>query len=377
MRILRAVENHAEDYLKIEMGDCQRVRLTTYMGPDGQSRLPIERAKMDMNVSEGPLSTAMTITPSRKFSLEEGKKLIDQIHAKTHLHPTSLKLLLQRNHKWLSPMWNYAHFVLDNCQICIRVGDPRPSRKVSFTKLHAGFNDHVFIDILYWNDRYGQHLIRNAVDLSTSYSRLGVLLDRSISQFLSVFERIWLHCNGKCMRVISDPEFHNDAVQKWFNSRGIELSPVPARRHNKAGVVERKNRIIKNILERLDADPQHSTTNIVSRLSLAELISNIMYGNQTASAFEMARGFIPVISELSAQPLPDMVRVAYEETHARRLPSRIMKSRPSHNISRDIYEVGERVLVLVPGGSRKRGHWIETTVEVVTADGHIECGRTS
>ena len=72
------------------------------------------------------------------------------------------------------------------------------------------------------------------------------------------------------MRVISDPEFHNDAVRKWLNSRGIELSPVPARRHSKAGVVERKNRVIKDILERLDADPQHSTTNIVSRLSLAE-----------------------------------------------------------------------------------------------------------
>ena len=100
-----------------------------------------------------------------------------------------------------------------------------------------------------------------------------------------------------------------------------------------------------------------------------------MYGNQTASAFEMARGFTPVISGLSAQPLLDMVRVAYEETHARRLLSRIMKSRPSHNISRNIYEVGERVLVLVPGGSRKRGHWIETTVEVVTANGHIECGK--
>ena len=225
LRILRAVETHAEDYLEVAMGDSQRVRLTTYMGPDGHSSLPMERAKMDINVSEGLLSTALTITPSRKFSLEEGKKLIDQIHAKTHLHPTSLKLLLQRKHKWLSPMWNYAHFVLDDCLIFIRVEDPRPSRKVSFTKLHAGFNDHVFIDILYWNDRYEQRLILNAVYLSTSSSRLGVLLDRSISQVLSVFELIWIHCNGKCMRVISDPEFHNDAVRKWFNSRGIELSP--------------------------------------------------------------------------------------------------------------------------------------------------------
>ena len=32
MRILRGVENHAEDYLEIAMGDSQGVRTTTYMG---------------------------------------------------------------------------------------------------------------------------------------------------------------------------------------------------------------------------------------------------------------------------------------------------------------------------------------------------------
>ena len=39
-----------------------------------------------------------------------------------------------------------------------------------------------------------------------------------------------------------------------------------------------------------------------------------------------------------------------------------------------MYEVGERVLVLIPGGPRKRGKWMETKIEKVTPDGHIECG---
>ena len=175
------------------------------------------------------------------------------------------------------------------------------------------------------------------------------------------------------MNVVMDSEFHKEVVSTWFSKR-IKLSPIPARRHNKAGVVERKNRVVKNILERLDSDPNYNGYSFESRLSLTEFISNVMYGNKVASSFEMARVFTPGIGGLAPQPIPNTIRVAYEETQARRLLKRIMKSGPAQKSSQNMYEVGERVLVLIPGGPRKRGKWMETKVEKVTPDGHIECG---
>ena len=374
---LGAIEDHARNYIEVSISDHKhRVRLDTFLGNDGHSRIPIRREHAMMNVSEAILHSILsTEHPTNSFNISDGKRLIDKIHSKTHIHPTSLRILLQRNKKWIPQMWEYAHYVIDNCAVCIRVGDPRPSRKISFTKLHCGFNDHIFVDIMYWSDRSGDHMVLNCVDLATSYSRLGMVRNRSIPHVLSVFETIWLHYNGICGNVITDSEFHNDACRNWFSQRGIKLSPVPSRRHNKAGIVERKNRVVKDVLEKLDNDPNHTDTPWSSRLSLAEFITNIMYGNQVASAFEMARGFTPGIAGLSAQALPNSIRVAYEETHARRLLSRIEKSRPLQRSAANIYQNGERVLVHVPGGSRKRGHWIETTVESVNSDGHVECGK--
>ena len=197
-------------------------------------------------------------------------------------------------------------------------------------------------------------MVLNCVDLSTSYSKLGLLRHRSIPHILSVFERIWVHANGKCMNLVMDSEFRKEVVSTWFSKRGIKLPPIPARRHNKAGAVERKNRAVKVILERVESDHSYDGYSFESRLSLTEFISNVMYGNQVASSVEMARGFTPGIGGLAPLSIPNTIRVAYE-THARRLQKRIEKSRPAEKSSQNMYKVGERVPVLIPGGPRKRG----------------------
>lgn len=173
---------------------------------------------------------------------------------------------------------------------------------------------------------------------------------------------------------MADEEFHVSAVKDWLSRRQIKLSPIPARRHNKAGVVERKNRVVKDIIERLDMDPQHKDEPFEIRLSLAEFISNTMYGNQVASAFEMARGFTPGLQGLKSQSLPESIKIACEELQARRLLQKVLRSRPAHKSLRHDFEIGERVLVLIPGGSRRRGKWVEAVVEQVTDDGNLICG---
>ncbi len=65
---------------------------------------------------------------------------------------------------------------------------------------------------------------------------------------------------------------------------GIKFAPLAARRHNKAGAVERKHRVIKDILERLENAEEKSGLPLEDRLAEACFISNITYGNRTASA---------------------------------------------------------------------------------------------
>ena len=94
---LRAIEAHCENYVEIAIDSGERVRLGTYIGSDGHTRIPLRREHMQMNVSESILNSMITSLPNNgnPFTLSEGKQLIDEIHSRTHIYPSSLKLLLQ------------------------------------------------------------------------------------------------------------------------------------------------------------------------------------------------------------------------------------------------------------------------------------------
>lgn len=107
----------------------------------------------------------------------------------------------------------------------------------------------------------------------------------------------------------------------WIREHQIDFSALPAHTHKKAATVERSNRVAKDILERLDVDNVTSKLPFIDKLSKTELLSNIMYGNRTASALEieMAKGYTPRVCGTEQVPLPDMVREVQEELAARRL----------------------------------------------------------
>ncbi len=65
-----------------------------------------------------------------------------------------------------------------------------------------------------------------------------------------------------------------------MKKRGCSFIPVPSRRHDKTGIVERKNRVVKDALEKLDNDALHEKLNIQSRIALAQITSNILYGGK-------------------------------------------------------------------------------------------------
>lgn len=146
----------------------------------------------------------------------------------------------------------------------------------------------------------------------------------------------------------------------WLKARECKFSPLPARRHNKAGVGERKNRVIKDVLEKLDLDIEWKGAPYREKLAMAQFSGNILYGGKELSSFEMVRGYTPSLEGTGTTWISEKLMNAYESMAARRLLARILKSKPGHRIDQAL-KVGQVVLALVPGGKRPRGQWKEYT----------------
>ena len=305
-----------------------------------------------------------------KSSKEENPKtLVKKIHIRTHFHPKSLELLLKRAKKWQPSMAHIIREIHESCRICRQTGDPEVSKKFNLNKIHKNFNNRVYMDITYW----GNKLILHMVDFATSYSEAWVISSRKLDTILTSMERIWINKHGDFDELYVDQEFEKPIMQCWCRERNTILVPVPSRRHNKAGQVERKNRVLKDILEKLTHHTERQDTNFNNTVSNAIFISNIMYGNRLLSSFEMVRVFTPSISGSGKFKVPLMLLQAEKELQARRLLARVLKSRPLPRL-KDEVKIGDKVLILVPGGTRKRGKWVEDKVSNVRNDGSLECG---
>lgn len=373
LRQLDAIEAHKQNYLDISLGVKGRFRLPTYMHEDGHSHMPLSRKDMDSNIGQCLLNSCLSKIDRQSMTLKDKRRLLEQIHGKTHLHPTSLRILMKRNNLWEAELESTVQKIFEHCSVCLRTGDLEPSRKISFGKLHAQFNQRAYLDILYWTDTECQHMVLNCVDYATSFAKLSPIEDRKIIGMLSLFERTWINCHGTPQLVIADQEFGKDVVKDWMATRDISFIALPARTHNKAASVECKNRVVKNILERLDVDRTTMGMPFEDKLFKAEFLLNVMYGNQVASAFEMAKGYTPSVCGIAQVSFPEEIRHAQEELAARRLLARIMKSRPASKCE-ELHK-GQVVLVLVPGGPRRRGHYIKSKVRNVNLDRSIDVGK--
>ena len=84
------------------------------------------------------------------------------------------------------------------------------------------------------------------------------------------------------------PAFYNSEFGKYLSSLGTKLRPSAPRRHNKKAI-ESKHRVTRDIYIRLQAaDPDADST---LQALQAILMSNDLYGNDVASAHELAKGF--------------------------------------------------------------------------------------
>ena len=104
----------------------------------------------------------------------------------------------------------------------------------------------------------------------------------------------------------------------------VQPVAVPSRRHSK-NILESKRRIPREIYNKLRADGRnkHLSSSVVVQHMFR--ISNILYGNNCLSAFELAKGYTPnTTREHRVIETPQELIEASEKTKARSKPALIL-----------------------------------------------------
>jgi len=179
-----------------------------------------------------------------------------RLHIFTHLTPNDMKKICERA-KILTPVLSQAlESAFSKCTSCKATGRPVHSRKVSFSRILAEFNDHLQVDFLFVRE-LGNTLILHMIDRATAFSATALMFSRDMDDVASMIEMKWIDDNGTPRELSGDPEFSNEAIRKLCSDHHIAYQPRPARRHNKLGSVEAVNASIRLFVQRILRVEQH------------------------------------------------------------------------------------------------------------------------
>ena len=279
------------------------------------------------------------------------KKIIDNVHKHVCSHGsfTDSKILLERNGIWNHAVASYLSEVVNDFTTCRSTAVLQTNRKVSISSLSKEFNVILCIDHLYLDGIRLTH----CMDLVFRYSAAHVVSTATLTEAIIAFEACWVSqfWYPDCIR--ADTAFLLCEFKKYTENMGIPLQPVSPGRHSK-NAIESKHNIIPSIFIRLkeaagtELDPKLAAYKSVS-------ISNDLYGNETKSAFELAKSFSKSISGKPIDNIiPDDVRNARDQLRARRKLALILRSKA---VTEEPISIGDLVEIYQKKEHEKRGKW--------------------
>lgn len=169
------------------------------------------------------------------------RTLAKRLHRLTHAHPDELIALCRRAGKSSPEIEEEVRKLSENCIVCSNSGFPAPSKKISISHVNKALNVEIQIDFTFCEIRGSQYTVLHIVDTGTGYSEGAITNDRNAGTIVYTVEMEWLHRHGRPERLSADDELNSKAVRRFASSQGIAYKPRPVRRHNKTGILERKN----------------------------------------------------------------------------------------------------------------------------------------
>jgi len=309
---------------------------------------------------------------SRYHDAKYARMFAVRLHTFTHLTTRDMKEICTRA-KILTPVLAQAlEAVFDKCTSCKSTGRPVHSRKVSFSRVLAAFNDHLQVDYLFIRE-LGNLPILHLTDVGTGFSVTVLMISRDMQDASQMISTRWFDVHGPPKHLSGDPEFNNETIHALCSTYDVLYDARPARRHNKIGSVESANAAIRLFVQRLLKDEQHyrKTRNRFQSdyevLSHATFLKNVLYGSKKLSSFEMAKGYTPAICGLSQSQFSSELLRAHQEQVARRALHEFIHSRITATVSSDL--LPPRTPVYFFFKENKVGTW--RSGYVLQAEGHI------
>ena len=189
------------------------------------------------------------------------------------------------------------------------------------------------------------------MDASTRYSHGAVVESTNIAEAILYFEMLWATRYGYPNNIVYDKAFDCAEFKEYISKTGIIGNPVPSRRHNK-NVLESKHKVLRDIYMRLGNENNDCPRILIQHMFR---ISNLLYGNDVMSTYELAHGTCPSVMGNQIISIPDELQEAHRELKAKRKLKKVLSSKSVQDIP---VHAGDIVDVFVKLENQKRGKWL-------------------
>lgn len=325
----------------VTFGDHSYLPVSMFMASDA----------FDVVGRDNPIVSLSCSVSAASLSWPELKRMIDKIHKHVcgHASYDEIKLLMKRNDLWNGQCSKYLSQQLESCKSCVEVKLPKSARKVSLGSVSREFNDLVCVDHFFPDQLDVFHIMDN----KTRYSTGDIVPSLQMSDAIPVFDAKWLSEFWPPGEIHGDKAFDNVEFRNYLSTYEVVFHSFPPRRHYK-NVIESKHRVLRDIYLRLKSE----NTDQDPRLLVSKMfrISNDLYGNNIASAHELAKGYTRPIFNSLPKILPPDIRQAQEELSAKRKLNMILSSK---SITEQPVHVGDIIQVYTRLQNQKRGTWSE------------------
>ena len=286
---------------------------------------------------------------SGNLTWTERKNIIEKVHNHVcgHSNYYDIKTLLDRNEVWNEDCSKYLCEKLTTCPSCHDTDLPTQARAISLNNFSRGFNELLFIDHFFPDNLTVFHFMDSVTKCSTGV----VISSTNMGEAIDLTELSWITPYWNPKFVQGDKAFNNSIFKQYSANIGSTFRPSPSRRHHK-NALESKDRVITDTFLRLQASNSHSTELLLATQAIR--ISNDLYGNDVASANELAKGYTRPTQNQEPTPLTDDIREAHEVLIAKRKLNVILRGKSTTETP---ICVGDMVQVFIRQQNEKRGKW--------------------
>jgi hypothetical protein len=198
------------------------------------------------------LRTDITFPNAPKTLPKEVKASVARLHINTgHCNKKELIRLLAAHGSINGPTLTAIEHMV--CGSCERTKPPPAPRPAAIPHFMGQFGERVQLDVVYVRDLSStNHPILGMVDMATSLQQAVRLHSRASAHVVDQFRRCWLVPYGYPLvcEVDADGAFEGEFRDR-IQDAGVHLVVIPPEAHWRIGTVERRNAILRSVLERL------------------------------------------------------------------------------------------------------------------------------